>query len=412
MCRLFFALFFFLVSATTSSSAVPAAASNYRTPESPVRFGLFSEADWAEFHRLYRTVQGSWDMREQRERLLRYAKDQLEMALPRIRANFSLPGNNKMKGLDLVMPGNGYNDIAYGGMVEVLNLLELTPRDADAPTPADSEENSRIPEEPFLQIGKRMGASGGATMALWSAAMDMDRVLQLHQVWQLFFLKNRGAFLRAYLAQPAILATAYAESLRSDADWERARQNVVIIARCGRNWFEWKNTFFRNFQTKEQLVQTVYASDDVSIRGAVVGSSIDSFTTTTGESCCDGGQVGLLPADDRFTPARENFGLLHYNVLPGGGLKNFAQASYPTKESIEYLFKAGVDTVLKALQSGDLEALHDKGGVTEGRIVIMLGEGGGRVTEEEYTKRMGSAPSGGVDVDLGSPWSGVKWDVK
>lgn len=98
-------------------------AGTFSVPPSPVRFdasgpgGLFGEPAWVDFHRIYDQVLNHRpDMLQQRERLVQYAKSKVETALPKIRANEAL---KSIDGLDLAMPGNGFNDIAYAGMVEV-----------------------------------------------------------------------------------------------------------------------------------------------------------------------------------------------------------------------------------------------------------------------------------------------------
>lgn len=270
----------------------------------------------------------------------------------------------------------------------MLNLLATTPRE-DLRDEETAEESSK---KPILKIGKRLGVSGGATIALLSSALPMDRVLALHQVWQVYYETNPEARTFVPMRQPSILSTVYAEAVREDASFQKAKNDIVIVALC-RRFFSLNNTRFYNFVSREQLVQAVYASDDVSIGGFLRGTRIDGFTDRTGETCFDGGLTGLIPdailRHRAATGSSNRYGLLHYHVVGFSSTREenrdqyLAQVSYPTAETIETLFKAGVDTALEALMSvgadGDDgqpfgEAIYDQGGATEGRMVIMLPE--------------------------------------
>lgn len=313
--------------------------------------GMPTLQDWKLFDSLHQQVLDNSDMKRQRFDLLNYAADKVRKSLNEISLNIKAL---KVKGFDMVWPGDGFNGVAYGGLYEVIMQLEK----ADV-----------------LQAGKLMGSSGGAASTILAMA-GSDTLLKLYQVYQLYYEGHAGRLRAEIWRDTGVTSAIYAEAMRDAAAFSRAQKNACIVSRCSSDG----NTIFRGFQTLNQLVAAGYSSGDASIGGLAVGTVVDGSHV---KHCSDGGSVTVFPPE----AASIDFGVLKYETP-------WISTSYPTAESISQLFLHGVDTAIEALKSPSLS-----GKVDGGRIFGTLPGPKGIVTATEFEAAFGEAASA-HDVDL------------
>eukprot|EP00927_Polykrikos_kofoidii_P015702 TRINITY_DN17015_c0_g1_i1.p1 TRINITY_DN17015_c0_g1~~TRINITY_DN17015_c0_g1_i1.p1 ORF type:complete len:385 (-),score=54.49 TRINITY_DN17015_c0_g1_i1:33-1106(-) len=314
--------------------------------------GLPTKDDWDVFSALYEQVQNDSEMTSQRGTLLKYAADQVAVSLPAIKANLNGLG---VKGFDMVWPGDGFNGVAYGGLFETLKQLEKVG---------------------VSQAGKRMGASGGAASTILTMG-DSDLFLKLYQVYELFYKGRPDRVAAEGIRDTGVTAAIYAEAVRDDNVFAQAQRDALILSKC-----RFKNTIFRGFQTRTQLVSAGYSSGDASAGGFTIGTSIGGSGV---DHCSDGGAVTVFPSD----AASPNFAVLLYNTP-------WVSTAFPTADSIDTLFRAGVDNAIATLQSPTLSA-----SVAGGSMAAATPGPHGIVTATEFAK-IANVVDGTQDISLAS----------
>lgn len=320
--------------------------------------GLPSKSNWDMFAALYQQAEADATKANQRKALLDYAAEQVTKALPEIRDNLKTLG---LEGFDMVWPGDGFNGVAYGGLCEVLSQLEKVG---------------------VTKVGKRMGASGGAASTILTMAKDSDLFLKLYQVYELYYNGHPERVAQEMVRDTGLTAAIYAEAVRDDVAFLNAQQNAMIVSKCGGT-----NTIYHGFQHRTQLVAAGYSSGDASLGGAAIGTVINGSQSDVGH-CCDGGGVTAFPQE----VASVNFGVLLYQTP-------WVSVSQPTKESIDALFRAGVDNAIATLQSPDLRASAQGGSM----LAVRPGPKG-IVTSSEFAPIASEvhSPSSTKDINLAS----------
>jgi len=231
------------------------------------------------------------------------------------------------------------------------------------------------------KVGKRMGASGGAASAILTMA-ESDLFLKLYQVYQLYYEGRFDRTMMEAFRDTGLTPAVYAEAVRDTAVFERAQSNALIVSKCSSS----ENTIFHGFQNREQLLAAGYSSGDASLFGSIFGTVVDGTSTLEVGHCGDGGTPSVFPS----AVASVNFAVLLYNTP-------WISVSQPTSESIDTLFRAGVDNAVATLQSPDLAASAGGGdmlAVTPGPNKI--------VTTDEFSPIAWKlwSPSDTRDVDL------------
>lgn len=319
--------------------------------------GLPTECDWSVFSALYELTGNDSVLSQQRTALLKYTDDQFAAAEEDIRANL-LALN--VQGFDTVWPGNGFNGVAYGGFDAVLLRLE---------------------EAGIAKRGKRMGASGGACSAIFTLSNSGDLFIRLYQVYELYYRGRPDRLAKEVVRNTALTAAIYAELARDGIVFARALTDIVVVSSCS----ETSNTLFHSFSKREQLVAAGYSSGDASLGGAVRGTHVEGASISG--RCFDGGTMAAFPA----SIASPGFDVVLYQTP-------FISTIQPTTDSIDALFKAGVDNTIAMLRSPSLN-VSDSGG----SLLTVRPGLDGIVTEAEFAPiaaRVG-APST-TDVNLSS----------
>jgi len=332
--------------------------------DSPVPFstsntdGLPTKDNWNTFSAIYEQVLSDDAMAQQRKALIGYASEQVKAALPKISANLKVVG---VDGFDMVWPGDGFNGVAYGGLYEVLAQLQ---------------------EAAVTKVGKRMGASGGAASTILTMA-DSDLFLKLYQVYELYYKGRPDRLAEEAIRDTGVTAAIYAEAVRDDAAFSRAQQNALTVSSCTQG----KNTLYRGFQTRVELVAAGYSSGDASLGGETIGTIVNGTSTHVGH-CCDGGGVTVFPPD----AASKNFAVLLYQTP-------WVSVSQPTDSSIDRLFRAGVDNAIAALQSPSLSA-----SASGGSMIGVRPGASGIVTAAEFAPIASKihSPSHTTDINFAS----------
>lgn len=329
---------------------------------SPVPFstsatdGLPTKDNWDMFTTYYQQVKTDATMSQQRTTLLKYAADQVTLALPNISKNLKGIG---IDGFDMVWPGDGFNGVAYGGLYEALVQLQSAG---------------------VTKVGKRMGASGGAASTILTM-QDSNLFLELYQVYALYYQGRPDRVAAEAVRDTGLTAAIYAEAVRDDATFKRIQRDGLIVSSCNKGG----NTLFHKFQTRVQLVGAGYSSGDASLLGETVGTVVNGTDSGTVGHCGDGGAVTVFPGDI----ANVNFAVLLYKTP-------WVSVSSPTASSIETLFRAGVDNAIATLTSPSLSASNSGGSM----IAARPGPGG-IVTATEYAT-IASVSAHTMDVNLGS----------
>lgn len=310
-------------------------------------------------------------------RLLQYAQERVASAraeiLSNLRAKTELP-----LVLDVALPGAAYFSVAAGGLCDVLNLLG----------------------DDVVKVDRFVGASGGACSLFLILANDKrgareqtatpaalcpsaDLLLQSY----LEYAESEGsgtvqrsfnAFWQAVAGVSSFWEDKYRALLSQEPAWTaiRSRGFCAVAARplrqqlfgaapCDASSYRAKgdNYIFHNFAEREEAVQAFVATGEATAKGFTKGIQILSrdqkFSAGPVEkepsasayslpaSFCDGGRPAI-------------FDVLHHNRSPSGYLyyntwfENASEAAFCTAESIEHLYKRGVDRTIDCLLSESL----------------------------------------------------------
>lgn len=259
--------------------------------------------------------------------LPKYAQDKLERHLPEIRNNLTreAQAHPMWEGtVDILWPGSGYNSAACGGNFEVLALLE---REGMKFGDEDAERRFRI--------GRIMGASGGAASALLALSDPSSTTATFLRYYMAYAMWSRRTWNFQAWAETPLWNLIYKRCIADEEAFSRMREKGWVAVAKG---VMFKNAVFHNFRTREQCVQAYYASGDMSIHGFARGTRIDGVPSTVS----DGGQPSFFP---------DGCGaLLYYNTS-----YDRRSALSCTLDSIEKLYRAGVDQTIQTLMS---EGLH------------------------------------------------------
>jgi len=208
--------------------------------------------------------------------------------------------------------------------------------------------------------------------------VDGDLFLKLYQVYEVYYKGHPERIAAEAIRDTGVTAAIYAEAVRNDTAFAKAQEDALIVSSCT----EGKNTIFRGFQTREQLVSAGYSSGDASIGGVTIGTFVKGSDVG---HCGDGGSITVFPEET----ANPNFAVLLYNTP-------FVSTTNPTADSIDKLFRAGVDNAIATFKAPTLAA-----SVAGGSMAATVPGPSGIVTAKEYEKIAEVKTS--TDVKLLSP---------
>lgn len=273
---------------------------------------------WADTLQSYvETVEADAEAIRIQNRVKVYARAKVAERKDAILANLNFLG---VRILDILWPGAGYASIAAGGQYEVLSLLQ---------------------KEEVLEMGRIMGASGGAASMILALADNdggSDSLVKMYLAYAAWARANPfTSSIGQTVAASNIWSAIYEDLVADEASFDRVKRKAWVAVSCGRGL----NSVLHNFTTREQSVKAVYASGDASLHGFTLGSNIPGLKARIGGTCADGGKVTSFPSSS--TP------LLYYRTV----YKTFDSAVI-SKESIERLYKAGVDETINLLADADL----------------------------------------------------------
>lgn len=285
---------------------------------------LFASAmgDWAEvLDRLLKEVQEDEACQKLIEDLLSYAI----YAVAKNEADIRDTLRNRIKvqawpldekgavEVDLLWPGAGYNSVACAGSFEVLAVLE---------------------KKGLFKLKDIMGASGGATSALLALAdpqQSSRTMLTFYMVYAKWAAETPRSTMRQIWQTTPLWREIYRHAIQEDEAFERVKNRGYVALACGRTLFQWQNWVLHHFSDREQCIQAYEASGEASLRGALAGRELPGLQRLG--KCCDGG--GILPF-----PGREGKIVFYHHSFYGS-------APHCTLESIEDLFRKGVDDTIR-----------------------------------------------------------------
>jgi len=243
---------------------------------------------------------------------LDYVRQQVKSHLENITENLHATG---IQAVDLLWPGDGYNEAAYGGQFHVLSLLE---------------------QQGLVKISSITGASGGACSTILSLADKQFSGADVLKYNLIYANHGFSSFVQSF-AETYFWEAVYLSVLDDTASFDRVSQLGRVACKCGGGPFGLggDNALFYNFETREQAAKAYYSSGDASVQGAFIGTE---FYPKAG-SCLDGGEPVPLPDSSSH--------LLYYYAFYGHAL------SFSVDDVIP-LFKHGVDETIRLLESPNL----------------------------------------------------------
>lgn len=253
--------------------------------------------------------------------LLKYAADSVNRNIATIRNNLATKG---IRTLDILWPGYGYNNVADGGSFEVLGLLQ---------------------KMGLLKIGKIMGASGGAASAILSVADGATSSATLLKYYMVYAKWAAQTSDPQIIRQTPLWDAIYRRVVEDSDAFERVKARAWAAMACSPVW---TNSVLYNYKTRAQVGQAFYASGDLSLQGVTGGTHIDDMFWRLHGTCADGGGVTYFP--------ESHASLMHYKT-------NFEFLMKCDMNSIETLFKRGVDETVELLMSSALKTENMRAGV-------------------------------------------------
>lgn len=277
--------------------------------------------------------------------LLAYARQQVQENMNAIVSNltFLRSSDAQVGGLpslpllevDLLWPGSGYNAVACGGNYEVLCLLE---------------------KQGLVKVGDICGSSGGACSALLALAdpeSSSKKLLFGYMVYAKWFAESWDPQI---WQAASIWSHIYDDAIKDDAAFEQVRTRAYCAVAAGKTF---KNVVMHNFTSRDQILAAFQASGEASVTGILRGVEIDGVSDKIGD-CSDLGNCAPFPGRQRK--------VLYHHAYYGYALKC-------TMETIEILFKKGVDQTILLMKSKDLR-VRSVNTYTKGMELAINGEGG------------------------------------
>mmetsp|Transcript_83119 Transcript_83119/g.144413 ORF Transcript_83119/g.144413 Transcript_83119/m.144413 type:complete len:395 (-) Transcript_83119:97-1281(-) len=345
-------------------------------------------------------VQNDPKCKELTEKLLKYAQDELsknindivsnlnklapaaaapaaETGTPRSRGCFSLcmPEPPKQKPppaleVDILWPGAGYNSVCCGGNFEVMSLLE---------------------KQGLVKVHDVCGASGGACSTILALADSANSSRTLIFYYMVYAKWAEISWDMQVWQATSLWPDIYRKCVEDDGAFARVSKRGYAACAAGKTF---KNVVMHNFKSKDQVVVAFQASGEASVTGAARGLQIDSATDKVG-NFSDGGNVCPFPGRTRK--------VLYYHTFYGYALKC-------NLETIEILYKKGVDETIRLLKSENLH-IATNNTYLQGMELAMNGEGGMFITKGEECAKVKQKtmirPSGEfLDLTTGKqvPW--------
>jgi len=240
---------------------------------------------------------------------LEYARQQVELHLANITKNLN---SSTLKAMDLLWPGDGYNEAAYGGQFQVLSLLE---------------------QHGLLKIHSITGDSGGASSTILSLADKQSSGADVLKYNLIYASQGFSQFAQLW-AETSFWEAVYLSVLEDVNSFDRVRQLGRVVCKCGGGPFGigGTNALFYNFETREQAAKAYYASGDASVYAGFIGTEV----LPEAGYCMDGGQP--VPQVDSTAY------ILYYYAFYG-------QALFFSVDDVVPLFKHGVDETIRLLES-------------------------------------------------------------
>lgn len=244
--------------------------------------------------------------------------------------------------VDILWPGAGYNSVCCGGNFEVLCLLE---------------------KKGIMKVHDVCGASGGACSTILALA-DSDNSSRTLIFYYMVYAKWAEISWDMQVWQATSLwPDIYRKCIEDDGAFGRVSKRGYCAVAAGKTF---KNVVMHNFKSKDQVVVGFQASGEASVVGAARGLKVDAAADKIGK-CSDGGNVCPFPGRKRK--------VLYYHTFYGYALKC-------TLQTIEILYKKGVDETIRLLKSQDLR-IATSSTYLQGMELALNGEGGMFITAGE-----------------------------
>ncbi|CAJ1405760.1 unnamed protein product [Effrenium voratum] len=329
--------------------------------------------------------------------LRRYAEEAVNAARADLEVNLRRHTSQGPMVLDVALPGAAYFSVAAGGMADVLHFLRR-----------------------FVQVDRFVGASGGACSLFLILANDKslqpgragvcpDAEELIRSYLMYAESEGTGSLSRWWNASRQIFAGVsnfwerrYEELLQDERAWTAVRQRAfcAVSARPMRqNLFgspsqsddrfhcAADNYIMHSFTSHKEVVQSFVATGEATIKGFAMGIPIsgEDWALAAAESgaagagsaarvklpasFCDGGHPvtfnsALCP--ENAAERQRNF-LLYYATW----FENASDCLLCSPESIERLYKRGVDRTIACLLSPSLMSPAESGSDSKDKMIII-----------------------------------------